>query len=328
MTDQRRGLLGIYLRGIAMGAADVVPGVSGGTIALITGIYDRLLAALAGADVSAFQLLLKGQWRALWQRLDGSFLLTLLAGIGSAVLLLAELIQWLMQHYPLPLWSFFFGLVAASALWLLREEVPRRTPLEWLCSLAGIAIAGTIALSPAGSFVEGPLGFFLAGALAICAMILPGISGSFILLLLGMYEPVLKAVTSREFLLLGLFIVGCAAGLLAFSRLLHWVLARMRRATMALLAGFLMGSLLTLWPWQAVISTTLDRHGEERPVQTQPISATAYAQHYGESQWMLCLGSMLIGAALVSVAHRLAPRDPDDDAAGAQSLVTSDRSGV
>ena len=296
--------LGVYLRGLAMGAADIVPGVSGGTIALITGIYDRLLGALTRFDTDALTLLLRGQWQLLWRAVDGRFLLPLLGGIGSAVLLLAQFIQVAMTHYPLPLWSFFFGLVACSAVVLWFEEVTQASRLTLLMLVVGIGVAAAIGLTATLAFPGGMLGFFFAGALAICAMILPGISGSFVLLLLGMYGPVIEALTRFNWPFLATFTLGCAVGLLLFSRLLKWVLAVARQATMALLAGFLAGSLVTLWPWQRAVSTVIDRHGDSRVVQTQPLLPADYALQYGDSQLLMCLVSALVGVLVIGVSHR------------------------
>jgi len=303
-NNKQSSLVGVFIRGLAMGAADVVPGVSGGTIALITGIYDRLLSALAGANLPTLRLLLRGQFGAVWRQLDGAFLLSLLLGIATAVLTLAGLIHWLITHYPLPLWSFFFGLVLASAVFLLVEELPSCRPLEWSLVAVGAGLALTLGLAPAGQFITGSMGFFLAGALAICAMILPGISGSFILLLIGMYEPVIAAVNGRELPTLLIFVAGCSVGLLSFTHLLHWILERARRRLMALLAGFLFGSLIILWPWQEVLSVVMDRHGEPRPVQTSPVSPFWYAENIDDSQLLLCLVSAMVGLLLVALAHR------------------------
>lgn len=299
----RRGL-GIFLRGVAMGAADVVPGVSGGTIALITGIYDRLLAAIARADVHALRLVLRGDVTGAWHHMDGAFLLTLLAGMGSSVLLLAKLIHWLLAYYPLPLWSFFFGLVLASAWLLRRQEVSDTTPREWLAIMLGVLLAAAIGLAPATSFLPGPLGLFLAGALAICAMILPGISGSFILLLIGMYTPVITALSTFNIAAMAVFVAGCASGLLAFTRCLNWVLVRYRRALMALLSGFLLGSLVTLWPWQTVVATTIDRHGDERVIQTHPVMPAQFAAQGNDAQLWQCLATGLLGLGLIVITQR------------------------
>ena len=299
----QRGL-GIFLRGVAMGAADVVPGVSGGTIALITGIYDRLLAAIASANIDALRLLFRGDVQGAWRHIDGGFLLTLLAGIATSVLLLARLIHWLLAHHPLPLWSFFFGLVLASA-WLLRDQEVRHTKSsEWLALGFGVLIAAAIGLAPATSFIAGPLGLFLAGALAICAMILPGISGSFILLLIGMYAPVIKALSTFDVAAIVVFVAGCATGLLGFTHCLNWVLRHYRRMLMALLSGFLLGSLVTLWPWQAVVATTIDRHGDERVIQTHPVTPRQFAAQGTDAQWWQCLGAGLLGLGVIVVTQR------------------------
>lgn len=298
--------LGIYGRGIAMGAADIVPGVSGGTIALITGIYDRLLAALASVDAEWFRCILTRRWREAWVHLDGAFLSSLLAGILTSVVVLANAIAWLMQHYPELLWSFFFGLVAASSVYLAHQELSRPRWYEGLALVGGCALAVIIALAPAGAFVPGLVGFFLAGSVAICAMILPGISGSFILLLLGMYQPVIQALTELRLFELFAFATGCGLGLLLFSRLLHWLLEAYRHPVMALLTGFLAGSLVALWPWQHTVSTVLDRHGELRPVQQTPIGPWRYAAEGGDPQILACLLAALVGAGLIMATHRWA----------------------
>ncbi|MHA7815535.1 MAG: DUF368 domain-containing protein [Pseudohaliea sp.] len=240
---------GVFVRGLLMGAADIVPGVSGGTIAFITGIYDRLLGALSAFGLPVLRLCLTRRWGRAFHRVDGAFLLTLLAGIATSVGTLAHLIGWLLAAHPVLLWAFFFGLIAGSALWLLRR-VPHWNGVIVLAVAVGLAAAAAVSLSPAVRLDGGPAGLFLAGFLAICAMILPGVSGSFILVLLGMYDRVLAAVESFDVAALGLFVAGAACGLLAFSRLLHWLLQRFHGPCMGLLTGFLAGSLPAVWPWK------------------------------------------------------------------------------
>jgi putative membrane protein len=298
------GWLGIYVRGIAMGAADIVPGVSGGTVALITGIYDRLLAALASVDVRLLRLVLQRRWHDAWYQVDGAFLVALLAGVLTAIVALANVIAWLLQQYPELLWSFFFGLVAASSVFLAYQELDRPRLVEGLALLLGCIAAVLIALAPAGGFLPGVMGFFLAGAIAICAMILPGISGSFILLLLGMYQPVISALTELRLIELLAFAVGCGLGLLLFSRLLHWLLERYRHSVMSLLTGFLAGSLVALWPWQHTVSTVLDRHGQMRPVQQVPIGPWRYAAEGGDPQILGCLIAAGVGVMIIIATHR------------------------
>ena len=300
--------VGIFLRGAAMGTADLVPGVSGGTVALITGIYPRLLAAVTAADAAAVRLLLKGQWLGLWRHLDGAFLLPLMLGIGSAIFALASTLKLLLETQPLLVWSFFCGLVLLSSLALIRTEMTKLTPMVGLMFLIGVVIMLTLGLGTGISFPQHLGGFFVAGLLGICAMILPGISGSFILLLLGMYGPIITAVSDRELLPLLVFAVGCAVGLLTFSRFLTFVLARARVATLALLVGFLLGSLVILWPWQQVLQTTIDPEGQARPIQTVPITPAHYQTISGDSQWLGCLLSALLGAGVVISLQGLAGR--------------------
>ncbi|MDG1011421.1 MAG: DUF368 domain-containing protein [Luminiphilus sp.] len=300
--------VGIFLRGAAMGTADLVPGVSGGTVALITGIYPRLLAAVTAADAAAVRLLLKGQWLGLWRHVDGAFLLPLMLGIGSAIFALASTLKLLLETQPLLVWSFFCGLVLLSSLALIRTEMTKLTPMVGLMFLMGVVIMLTLGLGTGISFPQHLGGFFVAGLLGICAMILPGISGSFILLLLGMYGPIITAVADRELLPLLVFAVGCAVGLLTFSRFLTFVLARARVATLALLVGFLLGSLVILWPWQQVLQTTIDPEGQARAIQTVPITPAHYQTISGDSQWLGCLLSALLGAGVVISLQGLAGR--------------------
>lgn len=300
--------VGIFLRGAAMGTADLVPGVSGGTVALITGIYPRLLAAVTAADAAAVRLLLKGQWLGLWRHVDGAFLLPLMLGVGSAIFALASTLKLLLETQPLLVWSFFCGLVLLSSLALIRTEMTKLTPMVGLMFLIGVVIMLTLGLGTGISFPQHLGGFFVAGLLGICAMILPGISGSFILLLLGMYGPIITAVSDRELLPLLVFAVGCAVGLLTFSRFLTFVLARARVATLALLVGFLLGSLVILWPWQQVLQTTIDLEGQARPIQTVPITPAHYQTISGDSQWLGCLLSALLGAGVVISLQGLAGR--------------------
>jgi len=300
--------VGVFLRGAAMGTADLVPGVSGGTVALITGIYPRLLAAVTAADAAAVRLLLKGQWLGLWRHVDGAFLLPLMLGIGSAIFALASTLKLLLETQPLLVWSFFCGLVLLSSLALIRTEMTKLTPMVGLMFLIGVVIMLTLGLGTGISFPQHLGGFFVAGLLGICAMILPGISGSFILLLLGMYGPIITAVSDRELLPLLVFAVGCAVGLLTFSRFLTFVLARARVATLALLVGFLLGSLVILWPWQQVLQTTIDPEGQARPIQTVPITPAHYQTISGDSQWLGCLLSALLGAGVVISLQGLAGR--------------------
>ncbi|MBP6683288.1 MAG: DUF368 domain-containing protein [Halioglobus sp.] len=291
--------LGVYLRGVLMGAADIVPGVSGGTIAFITGIYDTLLASIRSFDLELLARLFRLDIKGAWQHVNGGFLLALLAGIGTSIFSLARLFSWILDNHPVPLWAFFFGLILASAVVLLRQ-IEGWTPARALCLLVGAVGAGIIAFLPVANLDFGLVGVFLAGFVAICAMILPGISGSFILVLLGMYGTVLDAVKALDIGFLLVFCLGCGSGLLSFSRLLHWLLHRFHQATMAVLTGFLFGSLVIVWPWKKVLDWVPDSHGVLKPAQQVPVSPAEYSALTGQDPTIwLCIGLVLVGFAAV-----------------------------
>lgn len=287
--------LSIFVRGMLMGAADIVPGVSGGTIAFITGIYDTLLDSIRSFDIQCLKLVLRGDIKGAWTHVNGSFLSVLLLGVATSILTLARLVSWLLEDYPVPLWAFFFGLVLASALILLRQ-IERWTPLRIVCLICGAVTALWIALSPTVAMDIGLAGAFLSGFIAICAMILPGISGSFILVLMGMYATVLTAVKSFDVLFLLVFVIGAAAGLMCFSRVLHWLLQRAHSATMAVLTGFLFGSLAVVWPWKKVLDWVVGSHGQLKPAQQIPVLPSQYLEHTGtDPVVMLCVTLMVVG---------------------------------
>lgn len=294
---------GVFLRGMLMGAADIVPGVSGGTMAFITGIYDTLLASIRAVDLEFLRLLLRADIPGAWRHVNGGFLLVLLLGIATSILSLARLISWILEHHPVPLWAFFFGLILASAAVLLRQ-VTRWTAARLACLLAGCAIGLGVALSPVVALDGGLAGIFMAGFLAICAMILPGISGSFILVLLGMYGTVLLALRNFDLVFIAVFAAGAISGLLCFSRLLHWLLGRFHAATMALLTGFLFGSLAVVWPWKRVLDWVQGSDGALRPARQWPVTPGSFEVHTGlDPQLGLCLGLMLAGLLVVWLIH-------------------------
>jgi len=291
--------IGVFARGMAMGAADIVPGVSGGTIAFITGIYPTLINSLTSFDVQALKLALRGDFAGCWRHVNGSFLLALVLGIGTSVISLARLISWLLHTYPEPLWGFFFGLILASAL-LLLGQIGRWQLPQVLSLVAGAGIAVTIGLMPSTGFITGAAGIFLAGFIAICAMILPGISGSFILVLLGMYSSVLAALKGFDIGFLVIFAIGAGCGLLCFSRFLQWLLTRYYRATIALLTGFLFGSLTIVWPWKRVLEWVVGSKGQLKPAQQLPVLPDEYLVRTGADPMVLvCLLAALTGLLLV-----------------------------
>ncbi|HHT33460.1 MAG: DUF368 domain-containing protein [Proteiniphilum sp.] len=293
MTKNIRDYLLLTLKGMAMGAADVVPGVSGGTIALITGIYEELIFSIKSINLKALKLLLSGRPAAFWKAINGSFLLSVLLGIAISIFSLAKGLTFLLHHYPILVWSFFFGLIVASAIYVAR------TIKAWnagavIAGIAGIVIAYFITvISPAEANTTWFYIFF-SGMIAICAMILPGISGSFILVLLGMYQFILGAVGDLNIPVLLVFVAGAAIGIIGFSNVLSWLLKKFHTLTIALLAGFMVGSLNKIWPWKEVTESFIDRHGEVRPLAEKNILPTTYENLTGNE-------SLLWGAILFLV---------------------------
>lgn len=250
----------LTLKGFCMGAADVVPGVSGGTIAFITGIYEELLQAVRSFDLYFLKLATTLKIRNAMQHASWRFLTALVLGILAAVFTLAKILSWLLQHYPVLIWSFFFGLILASALTIGRSTRHWKTTHTLWMAVGTVGAYFLVGLVPV-STPDTIWFLFMSGAVAICAMILPGISGSFILVLLGKYEYILNAVNQRDILTLLLVASGAVFGLATFVRLLSWLLKRYHDLTMALLTGFMLGSLRKVWPWKMTLETLTDRHG-------------------------------------------------------------------
>lgn len=242
----------LSVKGMCMGAADVVPGVSGGTIAFITGIYDELINSIKSINAASLKMFFTGKWGEFWKMINGKFLLFLLAGIGISVFSLAKIITWLLVAYPVLVWSFFFGLVLAST-WFVGKDVKERNWKTGLGFLLGAALAFYITVATPAETPSHFLFIFLCGAIAICAMILPGISGSFILVLLGKYFFIMEAVKTLDLKVIAIFGIGACVGITSFSRLLSYALSHMRNITLAVLSGFMLGSLNKVWPWKETI---------------------------------------------------------------------------
>jgi putative membrane protein len=291
--------LTLFLKGIVMGAADVVPGVSGGTIAFVTGIYTRLLDALKTLHPLSLAIWYHDGFSAFWRAIDGRFLLTLFAGIIVSILSLAKVIHYMLDVYPIPVWSFFFGLVLASILYLVRQVDIWRSP-QVMAIIIGTLIAITLSILRPAQLPETWWMMMFAGFIAICAMILPGISGSFILLLMGMYGVFIKALSDLNLLFLASFSVGCILGLIAFSHVLSYLLQRYYSVMLALLTGFLVGSLNVLWPWKEVIETVINRHGERVPIVQNNVSPSVYSMiNEQPSMVAIALITMLLGFLVV-----------------------------
>ncbi len=245
----------VALKGVCMGAADVIPGVSGGTIAFLTGIYQELIDSIKSVDGKALKLLLSGRIKELWAHINGAFLLSVLMGVLLSVFSLAKVMEHLLEFYEIQVWSFFFGLVLASAIYILKD-LDKWNFKNVVSLLIGIVTAVTICLASPADTSEAYWFIFLSGAIAICAMILPGISGSFILLLLGKYEFVMEAVTTFNIPVFIAFGSGAIIGILSFSHLLSWLLKSFYMQTIAILSGFMIGSLVKIWPWKEDLLVT------------------------------------------------------------------------
>lgn len=248
MDRPLHGYVLLYLKGLCMGAADVVPGVSGGTIAFISGIYDELVDSIRRANPAALKVLFQQGPGAFWRHINGSFLVVLIAGILTSMFSLARVVEYTLSHHPLLIWAFFLGLIVASVIYVGRQQ-PHWRLSQWVGLAAGTLVALFCAFSPPLDVGGGGIIVFLSGMVAICAMILPGISGSFILLLMGMYPLLIGALTGPDFGFLALFASGAVIGLMLFSQLLSWLLHHHRATTLSVLIGFLVGSLAVVWPW-------------------------------------------------------------------------------
>ena len=299
MKRTTKDYLLITLKGIGMGAADVVPGVSGGTIAFITGIYQELIDSIKSVNLSTLKLLLSGKIKEFWNAINANFLISLFIGIGISILSLAKGLKYLLEHQPILLWSFFFGLIIASAIYVAKDI--KKWNIGTIVSLlTGIVIAYIITvITP--SEANTSYGFiFLSGSIAICAMILPGISGSFILVLLGMYSFILGAVSDFNIPVVAVFLSGAVVGIILFSNILSWLLRKYYNQTIALLSGFMIGSLNKVWPWKQVVETYIDRHGEVKPLVEQNILPTNYFDLTGnEAQLMYATLLAVFGFILI-----------------------------
>ena len=293
----------ITLKGMAMGAADVVPGVSGGTIAFISGIYEELLTSISAVNFNLLKTLKSEGVKAAWKKVNGNFLTALFVGIFISVLSLAKVLSWLLLHKPIMLWAFFFGLVLASVLFVAKQIS------QWnIRAVIGLFLGAIVAfyittLQPLDYENASPLFLFLAGALAICAMILPGISGAFILVLLGAYKPVLEAVDNRDLKIIALIALGAITGLLTFSRVLKWLFSHYKNATLAVLTGFILGSLNKIWPWKETLTWRVNSHGLKVPFNQQSVAPYNYE---GDAQLLMAILLASLGFLLIVLLEKMA----------------------
>ena len=303
MVRKFRDYFVIGLKGMAMGAADVVPGVSGGTIAFISGIYEELLIAISNVNLSLLKTLKTSGVKAAWKQLNGSFLAALFLGIFVSIVSLAKVIKHLLESQPILLWSFFFGLVLASIIYIAKQITDWNFK-AFLVLIIGAVIAYFITtLNPLISGNSSSLFVFIAGAIAICAMILPGISGSFILVLLGAYKSVLEAVNNRDFKTILVFMAGAVVGLLTFSKVLKWLFKNHKNLTLAVLTGFIIGSLNKIWPWKETLTWRINSRGLEVPFNQQSISPFSFDE---DPQLIMAIAFAVLGFVLILGMEKLA----------------------
>lgn len=277
-----------------MGVAELVPGVSGGTIAFITGIYIELVRSVRRIGVPLARMLLTGRIRDAWKEANLGFLVVLWAGMGTSVITFAAVVSWLLEHRELQVWGFFFGLISASVIFVGRYARPWTNARMALLGL-GVAVGAGLGFMAALTFPVNMVTIFLGGAVAICAWILPGISGSFILLLLGQYPAVVQAIAELDLVLLGALAAGCTVGLLAFSRFLIWLLRRAYEGTLALLCGFMAGALVKIWPWKVPVDRATGTAAADSELGVRPAGPFEYARILGEEP---LIGAVILSAAL------------------------------
>ena len=304
-TNKQYALL--TLKGMAMGAADVVPGVSGGTIAFISGIYEELISTIDSINLSALKTLSKEGMKPFWKQINGTFLVFLFSGIILSVALLSSIVIGLLSSHPILVWSFFLGLIIAS-IWLVGKTVTKWNVKTTFGLIIGTGIALWVSSIQTVASVDANWYIVLSGAIAICAMILPGISGSFILILLGSYHTVYGAIKDLNFMIIGLFGLGCILGLLSFSKVLKYLFTKFKNVTIAILTGFMIGSIYKVWPWKIKIGTEpLVVHSDGR--EDYMMSNVLPGGYEDDSQLVLSILCLLIGIVLIVVLERVGPKE-------------------
>lgn len=299
----------VSMRGLAMGAADIVPGVSGGTIAFITGIYEELIESINKINLHAFSVLRKDGVLACWKYMNGNFFVFLFLGIGISLLTLSKIVLYLLVNEPVMLWSFFFGLIIAS-IWLIGKSIQKWNGGVILALLVGTAIAFYISTLQTVAHVDAKWYIFISGMIAICAMILPGISGSFILVLMGSYHVVLSALKDKDLFIIGLFAMGCLIGLLSFARVLKYLFNHFKEVTVAMLTGFMIGSLYKVWPWKNELTDQLLLvHSDGRKDYAMSNVLPSAYSGVGESFFVYAIVLAMIGFGLIFMLSKLSPKE-------------------
>lgn len=293
----------ITLKGMAMGIAELVPGVSGGTIAFVAGIYEEFINSINNVNLSTFKTLKKDGFKAFWKQLNGNFLLALFGGMLISIVTFSSFLKWLLEFHTIAIWSFFFGLVVASVIFV-GKEIKKWTALSIILLIVSAVIAYYITTLPPSANADSLPYLFMSGAIAICAMILPGISGSFILVLLGSYKTVIDAVDEKDFKVLITVALGCLFGLLSFARLLKWLFNNHKNITLAVLTGFIVGSLNKIWPWKKIIDTKTI--GKKIITIDESISPFAFD---GNPQLTYAIIAAIIGFSLIFILERVASKE-------------------
>jgi putative membrane protein len=308
-TRNWQDYLVLLLKGMLMGAADIIPGVSGGTIAFITGIYEELLHSIRSVSFDTVRLLFKQGIQAAWQQINGHFLFALFSGILLSLITLSSVVLFLLERYPILLSAFFFGLIFAS-VWVVVRQIDNKSWLTISAFLVGAALAYWLTNITPSTISVTALTVFLSGCIAICAMILPGISGSFILLMLGMYSYMLSALKQFDWITIAMFGAGCLAGLLSFSRILSWMFSHHKSLMLSILGGIMLGSLNKVWPWKQAVETTLNEQGELIILTEQNLSPFVFEQVTQQSALLpisivtVCIGmAIVLGATLFGKAQ-------------------------
>jgi putative membrane protein len=303
MSRKIKDYIIIGFKGMAMGAADVVPGVSGGTIAFISGIYEELLGSISNVNLKLFNTLKKEGLKAAWKQVNGNFLLSLFLGIFISVVTLAKAIKYLLENEPILLWSFFFGLVLASIIYVAKQITKWNFISVLLLLLSSFLAYYVTTLNPLVNENSSLLFLFLAGVIAICAMILPGISGAFILVLLGAYKTILTAVDDRDLKTIAIVGLGAIVGLLSFSKILKWLFSNYKNYTLAALTGFIIGSLNKIWPWKETLTWRTNSHGVKVPFNQVSVSPFSFEV---DPQIPFAVLLALIGFLLILLMEKLA----------------------
>ena len=295
----------LVFKGMAMGAADVVPGVSGGTIAFISGVYEELIATLNSINLNSLKTLKLQGVSATWKKINGNFLLALFGGILLSILSLSKLVAWLLHEEPVLLWAFFFGLVLASIIFVLKKINQWNSAVFLGLILGGVFAYQLTQLNALGNS-DSNWYLFLSGAIAICAMILPGISGAFILVILGSYANVLQALNDKDIAKITIFMTGALIGILSFSRLLKWLFKRFKNMTLAVLTGFMIGALSKIWPWKKTLSFRENSDGISVPLKEQCIAPFSFD---GDPQLLSAIGLMLFGFLIIFFLEKIGAKN-------------------